>query len=540
MAINPINSPPRLTGLSSGMDTESIIKNMMRIEQIKLNRELRARTMLQWRQDALLNVSADLRSFKNTFLTTLGADGMLSSSTYTSYNVTLSGAMKDAVGISATSEAAMMKVTVNKIVQLASGGAAASSGRVSASGTQLSDGNYVKLGDLEFANDLFKDPQNGSDVNEISFEINGVQFKFDKDTTLHEMLSTVNNSEAGVTMSYSRLTDGFDIASKKTGAAEELKIVNGTGNAFGADSAFGIDASTYTGANAVVYINGIRVERDSNNFNIDGIRYTLNYVTGTETAEEIASGKIDASTTDPAVAVTAALTKNVDASMDKIKKFIEGYNAMTKKLTGLLTEKKNNKYFALTEEEKAEMTDSQIEQWENFAKSGLLRSDRDIQNLLSNMRAAFYSTVQGVGLSPQQIGLRTGSYVADGKYSGGNGEISLDESALRAALEKDSDAVMRVFMDGMYSNDPAERGLLYRLSDIIDYYTRETQYNTLNSLDRDMRNLANKIDVMEQKMIKTEERYYVKYAAMEQAMAKMNSQLDWINSVFASMNNNNK
>ena len=538
MAINTIG-PTRLFGLASGLDTEALVKSLMRLEQMKLNRELRAKTTMQWRQDALTKVATDLRSFKNTFLTTLGADGMLTSNTYTAFKVELSGAKKDAVSVSANSEAAAGQITINKITQLAAGATAQSAGRISANGQQLAEGNNVRLGDLQFANDLF------GVGNDISFAINGETFTFDKNTTLQQMLTTVNNSAAGITMSYSRLSDGFTITTKESGAAKQLAIQNIRGNAFGAAGAFGIGeytgAAALKGQNAVAYINGFRVERGGNTFRIDGIQYTLNYTTGTESQAEIDAGRLDPAdpVNDPANAITALLTKDIDSAFNKIKSFIDGYNTLVKKLNDMLSEKKDSKYFALTEEEKAEMTDKQIEQWEAFAKSGLLRNDRDIQKLLDNMRAAFYGTIEGVGLSPQQIGLRTGSLLGgDGKImTGDKGAIVIDESTLRAALERDSDTVMRVFMNSADSmtGAPAERGLIYRLSGAIDNYVRGAQDIALDSLNRSMSRLNDKIVLMEKRVRQVEERYYRQYAALEEAMAKMTSQTNWLNSVMGGL-----
>ena len=657
MAINSVG-PTRLFGLASGMDTESLVKSLMRLEQMKLNRELRAKTTLQWRQDALNNVATDLRTFKNTFLTTLGTDAMLQTSAYTSFKVDLSGAKKDAVSISANSEAIAGQITINKITALASGASVKSEGKLSQGGQQLSENRSERLGDLRFANDLF------AGGNDVSFAINGVSFTFNRDTTLQSMLDTVNNSAAGVNMSYSQLNDGFSITTKQTGADQKLNILNIRGNAFGSASAFGINASgaevkstgkvsanggtltdnlfvelgdldfandlfkdswgndvnevrfqindyiftfskddtlagmlsqinssganvemtydsftdrfsitsrdnkaltimnhlgnafgtdsafgiqevsgtiaNYQGSNAVAYINGMRVERASNTFRADGIQYTLNYITGEESAAEAASGLLDAAdpANDPANAINVLLTKDIDSAFNKIKSFIEGYNTLVRKLKDLLSEKKDSKYFALTEEEKAEMTEKQIEQWEGYAKNGLLRNDRDIQRLLDNMRAAFYSNIEGVGLSPQQIGLRTGSYIdSEGKFSGGNSEIAINESILRAALEKDSDQVMRVFMNGIGSDNPAEKGLIYRLNDAVDKYVSDNQFITQYGLDRSLNRLNDKIDQMEKKMRQMEERYYLKYAAMEQALADMNSQSNWLSSVLTGMFN---
>jgi flagellar hook-associated protein 2 len=411
---------------------------------------------------------------------------------------------------------------------LAAGATATSAGKVSIDGIELAENNNARLGELQFANDLFGEGDN------ISFAINGETLTFNKNTTLQQMMTTVTNSAAGVTMNYSRLSDGFTITTKESGAQQELTIENIRGNAFGANSAFGIDEyagdNALKGQNAVVYIDGIRVERSDNTFRVDGIRYSLNYVTGTESAAEITSGYLDAAdpANDPANNITALLTKDIDSALNKIKSFIDGYNTMVKKLNDLLAEKKDSKYYALTEEEKAAMTETQIEQWESFAKSGLLRNDRDIQKMLDNMRAAFYSVVEGTGLSPQQLGLRTSDYFS-------KGEILVHEGVLRAALEKDSDAVMHVFMNGVDSANPAERGLLYRLSDAIDIYTKGAQSITFDGLNRDMNRLNNKINQMEKQMRQVEERDYRQYAALEKAMAEMNSQTNWLNSVVNSL-----
>jgi flagellar hook-associated protein 2 len=499
----------------------------MRLEQIKLSRELRAKTALQWRQNALRDVTTCLKIFKNTFLTAHGGNAMLSADTYTAFKAGLYGTMNDAVSVSANAEAAAGSVTINKITALALGAAAKSLNRVSAGGIQLSDNNYVALGDLQFANSLF------GKKSTVSFTINGIKFSFGKTTTLQQMIATINSSTAKVNMTYSRLTDGFTINSKETGAHQTLILQNICGNAFGENSAFDIpeydEATALRGVNAVAYINGARVERAGNDFRFNGILHTLNYITGAESPTERYTGRLDASY-NPNTAINVLLTRDFDSSHDKIQSFIYSYNTLLKKLYVLLAEKKDNRYFPLTQEEKATMTERRIEQWENIAKSGLLRNDRDNQILLNNMRAAFYGTVEGVGLSPQQIGLRNVSY-----FTGGKGEIVIDEAALRQALERDTGAVKGVFMSGGDSANPAGRGLVYRLSDAIDNYIGNVQSISLDGLDPGMSRLNDKIGQMGKKMRQLEERYYWQYAALEKAMAQMTTQGKRLNSVITGL-----
>ena len=47
--------------------------------------------------------------------------------------------------------------------------------------------------------------------------------------------------------------------------------------------------------------------------------------------------------------------------------------------------------------------------------------------------------------------------------------------------------------------------------------------------------MVEKIDMMEEKMLELEEKYYQKYAVMERALAKLQSQSDWLNSMLGSL-----
>ena len=114
--------------------------------------------------------------------------------------------------------------------------------------------------DLNFANGLQFD-ENGR----VSFSINAANFTFDSDTTLQTMINTINaDKDAAVTMTYSRLTDGFKITADAGGADSSVTIKNISGNAFGTGSAFGIGEGTTNdagfgtaGQDAVCSIEGV-------------------------------------------------------------------------------------------------------------------------------------------------------------------------------------------------------------------------------------------------------------------------------------------
>ena len=60
----------RLTGLS-GIDTEGMIKQLMRAESMKYDRLYRQNTLLQWRQESYREIGGSLKSFQNSFLNTV-------------------------------------------------------------------------------------------------------------------------------------------------------------------------------------------------------------------------------------------------------------------------------------------------------------------------------------------------------------------------------------------------------------------------------------------------------------------------------------
>ena len=508
----------RLSGLASGIDTESIIKNLMQIEQIKVNRELRSQTKLEWKQEALNSVANDLKEFRQTYMSVLSDKNMLTESLYTKFNVTTSGDTSGYVTITANNKATSGALTIQHIEQLATSTKSVSAAKVS-NGGELSASNDTLLGYLDFANDI------GFVEGEVSFAINGQTFTFKETDSLHKMMSTINGNEAaGVTLSYSRLTDKFTLSAKASGAGQEITFSNITGNVFGATGALGIStADVVEGQNAKLVVEGEYIERTSNSFEVDGIFYNLHRAHG-----ELQFDADNKPIVDEDNFINITLKQDIEPAVTAIKEFVNGYNTMVEKLNNLLTAEVDRDYFPLTDSEKAEMTEEQIEQWEEIAKTGILRNDSGIQSMLDSMRSALYEKVGDTGLSPAEIGLKTGDWR-------NKGQIEVDEDVLRAALTKDSDQVMRVFCNNSESTDPAtvraESGLLYRMTGALDSYTKNFQSDTLANIAQSIRTQKDKISAMEDRMKDLEERYYLKYAAMEQALANLQSQTDWVSSM---------
>ncbi len=503
MATTSSVSSLRLSGMSSGIDTESVVKSMLLTMQAKVDKQNQMTTKLEWKADALREINALIKSFRESNMSVLNSgSNMLSSSAYNAFSVSMLTSTS-AVSVSAGSSANTGQMTINSITQLAASAVMTGAANAFNGGSMNTS---TKLADLELTNALeFED-------GEISFAINGKTFTFTEDDTLAGMMSTINSSDAGVKMSYSSLTKGFSITSKATGSSSKVEIENLTGNAFAAtDAAFGIAEGLDMGDDAMLKINNIDVVKSSNTFTIDGISYTLNTQSGSEISFNVA--------------------QDVSSSVNKIKSFINSYNDLISKLENKIQEKTYRAYTPLTDEQRNAMEDSEIELWEGKAKSGLLRSDNAISSLLSSMRSAFYTAVEGTGLSAAEIGLTTGLYTDGGK-------ITVDENKLRTALQNNPDAVTNIFTAKSTSTDSktafAQSGLVVRMSDALLKYTSSATSNSLASLEKQISDSEDMESSLIVKLSTKEEALYKRFAAMETALSSLNSQSSWLSSLFTS------
>ncbi len=489
--IGGMSSTLRMTGLASGLDTDTMVRDLMKAERMRYNKLHQQKTLALWRQDAYREVNNLFRAFKDTYMSVLKPESnMLSSSNYLIYKATVidNGAgAGSGVRITGSSNAIEGTYTIDSVTQLACGAHIDGSAGVSG-GAGLDTSTVLK--DLPLSVPLsFVD-------NKISFSINGEVFTFNDTDTLGTVFSRVNSSaDAGATMSYSSLTDCFTISSKESGSDSGLVVENLTGNAVGAGSAFGVAAATVSnGRDAVLSINGTSVTRSSNKFTIDGISY---YLLGTS-----------------ATPVNFTVEQDIDAAVDKVKAFIKAYNDLVDSLQAKLAEPVNRDYPPLTEDQKLELTDSQIEQWEKMAKSGLLNNERDIRITLGRLRSTIYEIVPEVGDNALSLGIKTGTYMNRGRFY-------LDETRFRESLAADPRKVADIFK---YS----ATGLVSRMSDAVQDYLDMTGKNRINTLASGVADLDRRIVQADRVLQRKEQIYYRQFAKLESALARMNSQSNWL------------
>lgn len=355
-------------------------------------------------------------------------------------------------------------------------------------------------------------------------------FSFDPSKiTLQKMIDQVNGDpDLNVKLNYSQITDSFTFTSGETGADASFELISKNGvNAFGgADSFFGIGAGTYAGTNAVVMIDGERVEQSSNNFVLDGISFNLktNFNSSVNENGEVVFGDAEA--------IDFSVTQDVDTVVDKVKAFVEEYNQLVSYLNGLISEEVDYDYEPLSEDERKSLSEDEIEKWDAQAKKGIMRNDNMISSLLSQMRMALFETVGDTGLSPSDIGLTTGSW-------NNKGQIQFDETKFRSALAENPDKVAQVMAGVSESKDEntkyKESGILSRFYTQMTSYEKTVKDNNLANTTKQISNNESKMQEMLERMYELEEKYYLQFAQMETLMSKYQSQSDWLSQQLGSM-----
>ena len=368
---------------------------------------------------------------------------------------------------------------------------------------------------------------NSSD--EISFTINGESFTFDKDDTLSALMSTVNKSDAGVTMSYDSINDKIVLTSKTMGAGATLTASD---NASGGTFISTLLNCDLAGKDSKLTLDGQALTRNSNTVTVDGVTYTLNKVTTSD--------------------ITIGVTQNTDATFDAITKFVNGYNTLIDTIRGKLTEKYSRDYQPLTDAQKSSMSDSDITAWEKKAKTGLLQRDDMLQSFLDELRSAFMASVPGVSQTLKTIGITSSSYSDYGK-------LTIDESTLKTAIKSDPEGIMNLFSQKSTSYSTSsvrslsgteqavrykEEGYGMRFYDIFQKYvgtSRDSAGNkgllvekagladdasaSDNSLSDQLDDMKERITNEEKRLSLVQTRYYTEYTNMETYLNKLTTQM---------------
>lgn len=547
-----MNNRIRFSGLASGMDTESIVKQLMKAKRMRVDNFVKDKTKMEWKRDAYHDVNKNLATFIMDQRKKLGLTD------YT-YMGKLNPRSIDKVNW------AKKVTTTDSNVFTATASGKAQDGELSLKVAQLAKSASVR----STVSEIGYDDRLEEDVN-MSINVNGEDKTFTiKKGTKYGVAVERIAKETGLSVSFGKVGQVntpagmhdaymFSMSTKETGADKNIKFNDAA--TLGFFKKFGIGNDEFKGQNSEIYINGgsQKIENTSNEFDVNGMRVSLKGVS--ETVGKDSHG-------DPILKeVKAKVTTDNDAIFDKIKEFVDGYNKVVGDLQDKLKEKSYRSYQPLTAEEKEALKDSDIKLLEEKAKSGLFRSDSAISKMLGDVREGLYRTVEGAH-AIHEIGIETGKYTEGAK-------LFIDEDKLRAAIAEDPKKVLDTLFKSpddisdytIKSGDSAEEiarkragakaqrdntGVFVRImddmasgmKDIVKEAGAGNESNLLKSvrgnimagvvsgqsnLEYNITKMQGRIDEENRRLNDYENSLWNKFAAMEKAIQQMRDQSGWI------------
>lgn len=232
---------------------------------------------------------------------------------------------------------------------------------------------------------------------------------------------------------------------------------------------------------------------------------------------------------------------NTDNIVDGIKAMVEEYNKIIELVNKELTTKPDRDYSPLTSEQKKELSESEIETWEEKAKSGMLYGDSDLRMLSSDLR---FIIGGGNAEALKAVGITTSTLYSD------NGKLTLDESKLRAALETDPESVEKLFTAPQGTKNEKGNditGIATNLKNVMDKYvktlgsmdskgilikkagsTSSPMSLTENGFYKQIAEINKQISKLQTRLESERDRYIKQFTSLETLISQMNSQSSWL------------
>ncbi|MBQ7954131.1 MAG: flagellar filament capping protein FliD [Lachnospiraceae bacterium] len=280
-----------------------------------------------------------------------------------------------------------------------------------------------------------------------------------------------------------------------------------------------VGATKVDGIDAEIYLNNALFTGSSNTFEINGLTITCNAETGNDT-------------------VTLTTQNDTSGVYDMIKDFITGYSELINEMDKLYNAEDADDYEPLTDDEKYEMSENEIEKWETKIKDSLLRKDSTLNTVSSAFREIMSSgfTVDGKKMYLSDFGIETlgyfdapdnerNAYHIDGDED--DEYVSTETNTLKAKIGSDPNAVTDFFSQlakKLYEKTTSLMGAVQGYSSSYTLYEDK-------KMESDYKDYASEIAEMEEKLLDYENKWYSKFAAMETAMAKMQSNANAVTSL---------
>lgn len=487
----------RLTGMMSGMDTESIIQQLVESRKTKVDKTKKAQTKLNWKQDAWKSLNTKLQNLQKKYLS-----NMRFTTDYAKKTTKVSNSNKVSV---ITGESAVNGVQSLRIESLAK------SGYMTGGKLEAKDGELTALSKI-------------SDIAGVDSSINGnihietndgksaVDIEINSETTISDVLTQLKS--IGVNASFDANQQRLYISSKEMGGKNDFTITG----AADALSALGLNtsdsgdkkATKVDGQDAVIYLNNARYTSTNNTFEINGLTFTaLDVTTGTEE-------------------ITVTTQNDTDGIYDMLKNFLKEYNSIINEMDKLYNADSAKGYEPLTNEEKEAMSESDIKEWETKIKDSLLRRDENVSSVSSALKAVMSAGIEvnGKTMYLSSFGINTLSYfeAADNERNAYHIDGDPDDAStsgnadkLKSMIASDPNTVISFFTQlskNMYDK-------MSDLSQSVDGYRTYGNFYDDKKMKSDYDDYTSKISELEKKLADYEDKWYSKFSAMETALAKM-------------------
>ena len=499
-----MSSGVRISGMNSNLDTEAIVEALVSAKKEKLNTFKGEQKKLEWKQDAWKSLNSKIYKF---------------------YSKTLSNARfktdytKNAVSVISSNSAPDCVQTL-KLVSMAKAGY--HTGVELKTAVKDADGNatgeFVKAGYTAST----KLSELGISAGTVQF--NGKNVEITDDMTIGQLTSTLNKN--GATVNFDEKNQRFFVAAKSNGAENDfsygsddvsialfskLGLLNSDGSNAG---------SRIKGQSAEIELNGEKFTSDSNTFDINGLTITINNMTDEE--------------------ISLTTSQDTEGIYDMVKNLFKEYNELINEMDKLYNADSARKYHMLTDEQKEEMSEDEVKEWETKIKDSLLRRDSTLNDVISGMKQSLLAGVKmsdGNTMFLSDFGINTASYsLAKDNERGayhidGNEDDDIsanNEDKLRKAIATNADQVAE-FFSGLAKNLYSKMDEL--MGRVKDYSSAFTVYNDIY-LKKQYDEYTTKISEQETKVNKWEDYYYKKFTAMEKAMSGINSKQSAISGLF--------
>lgn len=479
----------RFGGLASGIDTEKLVKDLMKVEREPVNNLKRKKQLEEWRRDSYREMNALLYDFQRSL------DSLRFASNLNKKKATSDNDAVVSVVAKGTPSLSNYSIKVNQLAKPA----VPPSAKFTVS-SSIPDASTEIGSSFTF---------------EIITDSGTKQIQVEATDTINKVIDKVNKSASGVKATY---FNNQLVFTSETEKVFKVKVVDGDGSSLDMGPV-GTERDSSTGepgTPAIVEINGVTHTLSSNTFTYDGIEFNVKQVT-----------------TSP---LNIAVRTDEDAVFETIKNFVNKYNELIKAIDAKISEPKYKGYQPLLDEEKEQLPEKTAEKLENMAKSGILSRDPILYNALNSLRTALSTKLDGTDPAfdtLSEIGI-TGPPNGKNAYQE-KGKLYIDEAKLRQAISENGDKVIQLFSQYSQSKSYAETGLAQRLYNVLGNTIEELSERAGSTalpvddsfIGKSIKSIDQNIKVWEDRLKQIEDRYWKKFTEMEKAIAKYQSQSTW-------------